>query len=57
VAALPDAVRVELEAVQDGGGLQHLQEVSAQIRVRWYSAWGAAQLASAALLEHPQLAA
>lgn len=34
VAALPDAVRVELEAVQDGGGVQHLQEVSTQIRVR-----------------------
>ena len=33
VAALPDAVRVELEGIQEGGGLQHLQEVAQQIRV------------------------
>jgi hypothetical protein len=34
VAALPDAVRVELESIQSGGGVQHLQEVAQQIRVR-----------------------
>lgn len=32
VAALPDPVRVELEAIQEGGGVVHLQEVAAQIR-------------------------
>ncbi|KAI7841696.1 hypothetical protein COHA_004563 [Chlorella ohadii] len=32
VSALPDAVRVELEEIQSGGGLGHLQEVSQQIR-------------------------
>ncbi|EFN58134.1 hypothetical protein CHLNCDRAFT_141882 [Chlorella variabilis] len=32
VAALPDAVRVELESIQDGGGLQHLQEVQQQVK-------------------------
>ncbi|KAL4858651.1 Vacuolar-sorting protein [Chlorella vulgaris] len=32
VAALPDGVRVELEAIQEGGGLQHLQEVQAQVK-------------------------
>lgn len=32
VAALPDAVRVELEEIQSSGGLGHLQEVSQQIR-------------------------
>ena len=35
VSALPDAVRVELEEIQSGGGLAHLQEVSQQIRVGW----------------------
>ena len=33
-AALPDAVRVELESVQDAGGAGHLQDLVAQIRVR-----------------------
>ena len=33
MAALPDAVRVELEEIQSSGGLGHLQEVSQQIRV------------------------
>lgn len=33
MAALPDGVRVELEAIQEGGGLQHLQEVQAQVKV------------------------
>ncbi|KAL4420092.1 hypothetical protein ABPG77_000573 [Micractinium sp. CCAP 211/92] len=32
VAALPDAVRVELESIQDGGGVTHLQEVAGQIK-------------------------
>ncbi|GAB4820758.1 hypothetical protein N2152v2_007804 [Parachlorella kessleri] len=31
-AALPDAVRVELESVQDAGGAGHLQDLVAQIR-------------------------
>lgn len=40
VAALPDGVRLELEAIQEGGGLGHLQEVAQQIRVRAREAWG-----------------
>lgn len=32
-AALPDAVRVELESVQDAGGVAHLQDLVTQIRV------------------------
>ena len=32
-AALPDGLRVELEGIQSGGGLQHLQELQQQIKV------------------------
>ncbi len=39
MSALPDAVRVELEEIQSGGGLGHLQEVSQQIRVGSDCAW------------------
>lgn len=35
VAALPDGVRVELEGIQEGGGLGHLQDLAEQIKVRW----------------------
>ena len=48
VAALPDAVRVELEGIQEGGGLQHLQEVAQQIRVggrQWAGGQGGGQVA------------
>lgn len=31
--ALPDGVRVELESIQEGGGLAHLQDLAQQIRV------------------------
>lgn len=43
--ALPDGVRVELEGIQEGGGLQHLQEVAQEIKVRmlvesgWTTQW------------------
>lgn len=33
VAALPDAVRAELEDVERSGGLKHLQEVAQQVKV------------------------
>ena len=33
-AALPDGLRLELEGIQSGGGLQHLQELQQQIKVR-----------------------
>ena len=35
VGALPEAVRLELEGIEDSGGVQFLQEMSTQIRVRY----------------------
>ena len=34
VAALPEGLRVELEGVEDAGGVRFLQEMAAQLRVR-----------------------
>ena len=34
VAALPEGLRVELEGIEDAGGVRFLQEMAAQIRVR-----------------------
>lgn len=34
VVALPEAVRLELEGIEDSGGVQFLQEMSTQIKVR-----------------------
>ena len=34
VAALPEGLRVELESIEDAGGVRFLQEMAAQIRVR-----------------------
>ena len=33
VAALPEGLRVELEGVEDAGGVRFLQEMAAQLRV------------------------
>lgn len=33
VSSLPDAVRTELEDVEQSGGLKHLQEVAQQVKV------------------------
>lgn len=32
-ASLPDGVRLELEHLEDHGGLQHLQDLATQIKV------------------------
>jgi hypothetical protein len=34
VAALPEGLRVDLEGIEDAGGVRFLQEMAAQIRVR-----------------------
>ncbi len=34
MAALPEGLRVELEGVEDAGGVRFLQEMAAQLRVR-----------------------
>ena len=34
VAALPEVVRIELEQIEDAGGVGFLQEMSTQIKVR-----------------------
>ena len=39
VAALPEGLRVELEGIEDAGGVRFLQEMAAQIRVRGPVHW------------------
>ena len=34
VAALPEGVRLELESIEDAGGVRFLQEMANQIKVR-----------------------